>query len=192
MTRSPGGSVTSTRKLCVEGSALGGMRSSAAATETPDRLILPHPRLHERDAGSVRDVMIAIIAGEDRVGAFRQALADGDQIMALFAARWTVERLSKENLEFLRRFRALLDEYPAAAAVGEVGDAQRGLEIVSCPSCGRAQVDVYKLADEVTAGLEGLEVPLRVAVTGRTQTPSIDAVLALIGVCAPVAMTSQS
>ncbi|MDQ4036765.1 MAG: flavodoxin-dependent (E)-4-hydroxy-3-methylbut-2-enyl-diphosphate synthase, partial [Actinomycetota bacterium] len=43
---------------------------------------------------------------------------------------------------------------------------QRGLEIVSCPSCGRAQVDVYTLANQVTAGLEGLEVPLRVAVMG--------------------------
>ena len=42
----------------------------------------------------------------------------------------------------------------------------RKLEIVSCPSCGRAQVDVYTLADEVTAGLEGLTVPLRVAVMG--------------------------
>ena len=43
---------------------------------------------------------------------------------------------------------------------------QRGLEIVSCPSCGRAQVDVYTLAEEVTAGLQGMEVPLRVAVMG--------------------------
>jgi (E)-4-hydroxy-3-methylbut-2-enyl-diphosphate synthase len=43
---------------------------------------------------------------------------------------------------------------------------ERKLEIVSCPSCGRAQVDVYKLAEEVTAGLEGMEVPLRVAVMG--------------------------
>ncbi len=43
---------------------------------------------------------------------------------------------------------------------------QRRLEIVSCPSCGRAQVDVYKLAEEVTAGLDGMEVPLRVAVMG--------------------------
>ena len=42
----------------------------------------------------------------------------------------------------------------------------RKLEIVSCPSCGRAQVDVYTLADEVPAGLEGLTVPLRVAVMG--------------------------
>lgn len=56
----------------------------------------------------------------------------------------------------------------------KVGDAilqslnlrPRKLEIVSCPSCGRAQVDVYKLADAVTAGLEGMEVPLRVAVMG--------------------------
>jgi (E)-4-hydroxy-3-methylbut-2-enyl-diphosphate synthase len=42
----------------------------------------------------------------------------------------------------------------------------RSLEIVSCPSCGRAQVDVYTLANEVTAGLEGMDVPLRVAVMG--------------------------
>jgi (E)-4-hydroxy-3-methylbut-2-enyl-diphosphate synthase len=42
----------------------------------------------------------------------------------------------------------------------------RKLEIVSCPSCGRAQVDVYTLANEVTAGLEKLTVPLRVAVMG--------------------------
>ncbi|MCX5046731.1 flavodoxin-dependent (E)-4-hydroxy-3-methylbut-2-enyl-diphosphate synthase [Aldersonia sp. NBC_00410] len=42
----------------------------------------------------------------------------------------------------------------------------RKLEIVSCPSCGRAQVDVYTLANEVTAGLEGMEIPLRVAVMG--------------------------
>ncbi|MFI7484240.1 flavodoxin-dependent (E)-4-hydroxy-3-methylbut-2-enyl-diphosphate synthase [Kocuria sp. M1R5S2] len=47
-----------------------------------------------------------------------------------------------------------------------LGLRPRKLEIVSCPSCGRAQVDVYSLADEVTAGLEGLTVPLRVAVMG--------------------------
>ena len=43
---------------------------------------------------------------------------------------------------------------------------QRRLEIVSCPSCGRAQVDVYSLAEKVQAGLEGMTVPLRVAVMG--------------------------
>ncbi|WOQ18318.1 flavodoxin-dependent (E)-4-hydroxy-3-methylbut-2-enyl-diphosphate synthase [Raineyella sp. W15-4] len=47
-----------------------------------------------------------------------------------------------------------------------LGMRPRHLEIVSCPSCGRAQVDVYTLADEVTKGLEGMTVPLRVAVMG--------------------------
>jgi (E)-4-hydroxy-3-methylbut-2-enyl-diphosphate synthase len=47
-----------------------------------------------------------------------------------------------------------------------LGLRTRGLEIVSCPSCGRAQVDVYTLADQVTAALDGLNVPLRVAVMG--------------------------
>ncbi len=35
-----------------------------------------------------------------------------------------------ENIAFLERFRALLDEYPAATSVGEVGDAQLGLELM--------------------------------------------------------------
>ena len=42
----------------------------------------------------------------------------------------------------------------------------RKLDIVSCPSCGRAQVAVYTLAEEVTKGLEGMTAPLRVAVMG--------------------------
>ena len=35
-----------------------------------------------------------------------------------------------ENLDFIMKLRALLDTYPAAALVGEVGDAQRGMEIL--------------------------------------------------------------
>jgi (E)-4-hydroxy-3-methylbut-2-enyl-diphosphate synthase len=60
-----------------------------------------------------------------------------------------------------------VEEVKVGTAILEsLGLRERGLEIVSCPSCGRAQVDVYRLADEVTAGLEGLPVPLRVAVMG--------------------------
>ncbi|MCD4557136.1 flavodoxin-dependent (E)-4-hydroxy-3-methylbut-2-enyl-diphosphate synthase [Schaalia sp. lx-100] len=47
-----------------------------------------------------------------------------------------------------------------------MGLRDRTLEIVSCPSCGRAQVDVWTLADNVTEGLKDLTVPLRVAVMG--------------------------
>ncbi len=36
-----------------------------------------------------------------------------------------------ENLAFLERLRALMDEYPDIASVGEVGDAQIGLQIVA-------------------------------------------------------------
>ncbi|WP_026240114.1 flavodoxin-dependent (E)-4-hydroxy-3-methylbut-2-enyl-diphosphate synthase [Parafrankia discariae] len=60
-----------------------------------------------------------------------------------------------------------IEEVKVASAILEsLGLRERKLEIVSCPSCGRAQVDVYTLANEVSAGLEGMEVPLRVAVMG--------------------------
>jgi alpha-glucosidase len=45
-----------------------------------------------------------------------------------------------ENLKFLQRFRALLDQYPAATAVGEVGDAQIGLQIVADYTSGGDKV----------------------------------------------------
>ncbi|RFU40409.1 flavodoxin-dependent (E)-4-hydroxy-3-methylbut-2-enyl-diphosphate synthase [Actinomadura logoneensis] len=60
-----------------------------------------------------------------------------------------------------------VEEVKVGAQILEsLGLRQRGLEIVSCPSCGRAQVDVYTLAEEVTAGLKDFPVPLRVAVMG--------------------------
>ncbi|GGT36454.1 flavodoxin-dependent (E)-4-hydroxy-3-methylbut-2-enyl-diphosphate synthase [Nonomuraea spiralis] len=60
-----------------------------------------------------------------------------------------------------------VEEVKVGAQILEsLGLRERGLEIVSCPSCGRAQVDVYTLAEQVQAGLEGLKVPLRVAVMG--------------------------
>jgi (E)-4-hydroxy-3-methylbut-2-enyl-diphosphate synthase len=43
---------------------------------------------------------------------------------------------------------------------------ERGLDVVSCPSCGRAQVDVWTLAEQVQSALEGLDAPLRIAVMG--------------------------
>ena len=42
----------------------------------------------------------------------------------------------------------------------------RTLEIISCPTCGRCQVDVFTLADQVTEELKDMTVPLRVAVMG--------------------------
>ena len=60
-----------------------------------------------------------------------------------------------------------VEEIKVGTAILEaLGLKERGLEIVSCPSCGRAQVDVYTLAEQVTAALEGFPAPLRVAVMG--------------------------
>ncbi|MFC0108051.1 flavodoxin-dependent (E)-4-hydroxy-3-methylbut-2-enyl-diphosphate synthase [Kibdelosporangium aridum] len=60
-----------------------------------------------------------------------------------------------------------VEEVKVGAQILEsLGLRPRRLEIVSCPSCGRAQVDVYKLAEEVTAAFDGFPVPLRVAVMG--------------------------
>src|SRR2546429_234859 len=60
-----------------------------------------------------------------------------------------------------------VEEVKVGAAILEsLGLRERGLEIVSCPSCGRAQVDVYTLAEQVTAALDGFPAPLRVAVMG--------------------------
>ena len=49
-----------------------------------------------------------------------------------------------------------------------LGLRKRGLDLVACPSCGRAEVDVLGLTKQVNAVLErkGINVPLRVAVMG--------------------------
>ncbi len=49
-----------------------------------------------------------------------------------------------------------------------LGLRKRGLDLVACPSCGRAEVDVLGLTKQVQEALEreGLKVPIRVAVMG--------------------------
>src|SRR2546422_2570962 len=49
-----------------------------------------------------------------------------------------------------------------------LGLKKRGLDLVACPSCGRAEVDVLGLTKKVNEALEksGLKAPIRVAVMG--------------------------
>ena len=62
---------------------------------------------------------------------------------------------------------------------------ERGLDVVSCPSCGRAQVDVWNLAEDVQKGLDGqIDVPMRVAVMGCVVNGPGEAREADIGVAA--------
>ena len=59
------------------------------------------------------------------------------------------------------------------ATLDSLGLREPGLEIVPCPSCGRAQVDAYALAGPVTGALEGVTAPLRLAVGGVPRLPRI-------------------
>jgi (E)-4-hydroxy-3-methylbut-2-enyl-diphosphate synthase len=43
---------------------------------------------------------------------------------------------------------------------------RKGLDLIACPSCGRAEVDVIKVANDAQTALEGLEFPIQVAVMG--------------------------
>lgn len=43
---------------------------------------------------------------------------------------------------------------------------RKGLDLIACPSCGRAEVDVIKVANDAQAALNALDVPLQVAVMG--------------------------
>jgi len=42
----------------------------------------------------------------------------------------------------------------------------RGPEIISCPTCGRCEIDLFKLVGEVEQALSGMQSPLKVAVMG--------------------------
>jgi len=43
---------------------------------------------------------------------------------------------------------------------------RKGLDLIACPSCGRAEVDVIKVAKDAQDALEGRNIPLQVAVMG--------------------------
>jgi len=43
---------------------------------------------------------------------------------------------------------------------------RKGLDLIACPSCGRAEVDVIDIAKKAQAALDGLDIPIQVAVMG--------------------------
>lgn len=47
-----------------------------------------------------------------------------------------------------------------------LGLRQGGVEVVSCPTCGRTQIDLIRLANEVTDMVEEFDLPIKVAVMG--------------------------
>ncbi len=67
-----------------------------------------------------------------------------------------------------------------------LGLRERGLDLVACPSCGRAEVDVISLTRQVNEALEkeGLKAPIRVAVMGCVVNGPGEAREADIGIAA--------
>ncbi|MHB8512985.1 MAG: flavodoxin-dependent (E)-4-hydroxy-3-methylbut-2-enyl-diphosphate synthase [Actinomycetota bacterium] len=61
----------------------------------------------------------------------------------------------------------VVEEVKAGIAILEtLGLRERKLDLIACPSCGRAEVDVYGLAGAVEKRMNELDVPMRVAVMG--------------------------
>jgi (E)-4-hydroxy-3-methylbut-2-enyl-diphosphate synthase len=60
-----------------------------------------------------------------------------------------------------------VEEIKAGAAIlGALGLRPKKLDLVACPSCGRAEVDVFTLANEVERRMDEIDMPMRVAVMG--------------------------
>jgi (E)-4-hydroxy-3-methylbut-2-enyl-diphosphate synthase len=60
-----------------------------------------------------------------------------------------------------------IEEVKAGNAIlGALGLRPKKLDLVACPSCGRAEVDVFKLANAVEERMGEIDAPMRVAVMG--------------------------
>jgi len=59
---------------------------------------------------------------------------------------------------------------------------KRGVEVISCPTCGRCLVDVETLAEEVEKRLEHIEKPIKVAVMGCAVNGPGEAKFADVGI----------
>ena len=54
----------------------------------------------------------------------------------------------------------------AYAILRDLGLRRRGIEMISCPTCGRAEIDVISLATRIEKRLTSVATPLKVAVMG--------------------------
>ncbi len=59
-----------------------------------------------------------------------------------------------------------VEEIRVAKMILEALNLRKGVRVISCPSCGRAEVDVVKLANEVERRAEKLTGPLTISVLG--------------------------
>ncbi|MDP9023619.1 MAG: flavodoxin-dependent (E)-4-hydroxy-3-methylbut-2-enyl-diphosphate synthase [Actinomycetota bacterium] len=114
-------------------------------------------------------------AGTPKVGNIKSSVGIGALLAEGIGDTIRVS-LSADPVEEVKTGIAILESLHLRAA--------RGLQLIACPSCGRAEVDVYTLAESVEAELQTLDVPLRVAVMGCVVNGPGEAREADIGVAA--------
>jgi (E)-4-hydroxy-3-methylbut-2-enyl-diphosphate synthase len=95
-------------------------------------------------------------AGLPRTGAIRSAIGIG---ILLYQGIGDTIRVSLTT-------HPCEEVFVAYEILKSLGLRQRGPTLVSCPSCGRAEVDIIALAEAVSKRLEKLSKPVKVAVMG--------------------------
>lgn len=84
---------------------------------------------------------------------------------------------------------SLTDEPEKEVEVGKeilrsLGLTQRSIEIISCPTCGRLEVDLFKITDELEQALKGIKKPVKIALLGCVVNGPGEASEADIGIAA--------
>lgn len=76
-----------------------------------------------------------------------------------------------------------IKEVYAAKDILKVCGLRNGVEIISCPTCGRTQIDLISLANNIEEMLKDLDKPIKVAVMGCVVNGPGEAREADIGIC---------
>jgi (E)-4-hydroxy-3-methylbut-2-enyl-diphosphate synthase len=84
---------------------------------------------------------------------------------------------------------SLTDEPEREVEVGKeilrsLGLASRGVEIIACPTCGRLEIDLFKVTRELEEALQGVKKPVKIALLGCVVNGPGEASEADIGIAA--------